>query len=673
MLRASSSLKSVTTSSSRQHDPTSSSSFDSMPQSPSKRKMSSSNSFFGLVFLKRLFVASSSSSGGSSAALSGGQNQQQKSASIISSSVPMLFVKIILPLLALIYLLVESEIVFASSTSSTTSSSVGVAKRNILCDIGVPEFIVFVDAGSTGCRAHTFQVNSVDTDAADGRLFSLTTIGKKVKSQHPLAWLSGKSEREVAEELVPMLEGAMRKIEQIEEDRMQSHGGRKKGKNGGGRVPLYVWATAGMRILTEKEQRELWRSVASVVRTKMPRFAIGREEEHFKTIDGEDEGFYAWLAANYLVGVDVTSIGADVDGFGGLQEEERDRLLREMNARKPLEQSVGAIDVGGGSAQVVTLSASGYMKKTKNISSMGQLRKAVRVKSYLGYGANHMEKRWREALAKRGETRDPCGFIGYEAKTSSNAVLIGSGEYEKCALGLKKQIEKMLAEDGNGDMRLPKASLSEDIGQTKKFLGMSLLYHVTHFISVVMPSSLLTFPKPTLLEIADAGKSLCATSWSVVSSDFDGKDPNTPSDRLNGRCFDAALLDALLSIDDNSNTVGFGFPKYSTGMSSDDEKNGLRMIEYAEDVNGSEVEWTLGAAISEIHPAAKAQASGPGGDAAEFEQTCDIRSSFATVTAVLKKMLAIAFVAIGLFSLYSARAVSNLSSSASLSSLSSQV
>ena len=133
----------------------------------------------------------------------------------------------------------------------------------------------------------------------------------------------------------------------------------------------------------------------------------------------------------------------------------------------------------------------------------------------------------------------------------------------------------------------------------------------------------------------------------------------------------------MLSIDENSNTVGFGFPKYSAGVSSDDSSNGLRMIEYAEDVNGSEVEWTLGAAISEIHPAAKAQASGPGGDAAEFEQTCDIRSSFATVTGVFKKMLAIVFVAIGLFSLYSARAVSNLSSSgnsfSSSASLSSQV
>ena len=57
--------------------------------------------------------------------------------------------------------------------------------------------------------------------------------------------------------------------------------------------------------------------------------------------------------------------------FGGLPEEERNRLFREMNnARKPLEESVGAIDVGGGSAQVVTLSASGFMRKTKKITSM---------------------------------------------------------------------------------------------------------------------------------------------------------------------------------------------------------------------------------------------------------------------------------------------------------------
>ena len=236
--------------------------------------------------------------------------------------------KIALPLLAVAYLLLDVEFFASLSTKGRTFTRGG--SRHIMCDVGVPEFIVFVDAGSTGCRAHTFRVNSLES-TTDGRLFSLTTIGKKVKSEHPLAWLSGKSAKDVEKEIVPMLRGAMAKIERIEEEGL-SKGGRKGKKT---RVPLYVWATAGMRILTDKEQIELWRSVASVVQKSLPRFAIGVEKEHFKTIDGEDEGFYAWLAANYLVGVDVTSIGADVDGFGGLPEEERDRLLRETTARKP--------------------------------------------------------------------------------------------------------------------------------------------------------------------------------------------------------------------------------------------------------------------------------------------------------------------------------------------------
>ena len=53
------------------------------------------------------------------------------------------------------------------------------------------------------------------------------------------------------------------------------------------------------------------------------------------------------------------------------------------------------------------------------------------------------------------EKKDPCSFVGYEVKTSSDAILIGSGDYEKC-VGFEKTDSKMLTEDGNGDMRLRK-------------------------------------------------------------------------------------------------------------------------------------------------------------------------------------------------------------------------
>ena len=608
-----------------------------MPASPSKQKMNHAKaSWIGQNSITRFFEIQASK-GGSSSTRQGCEGVR----ACVSA-----FMRAIVPILCFVYLVVtikrgeggEGEAVFGRSSRS----------KNVMC-AGVPRFVVFVDAGSTGCRAHAFRVNAIEEDTGNGRLFSLTTIGKKVKSKRPLASMFGKTRKEIESELLPMLREAMEKVE-LEEREMRRNTNNKKSGNDrrNDKVPLYVWATAGMRVLSENEQREVWSAVSELVRDELPRFAIGDEAEHFKTIDGEDEGFYAWLAANYLVGVDVTSIGSENNNDNNNLLVEKASQFDEI--RKPLDKAIGAIDVGGGSAQVVTMSG---RTNPRSIKTMQQLRKAVRVKSYLGYGANHMEKRWRNELANRGETSDPCGFVGYEAipEMKSDHALIGSGEYEKCALGLKKQIKTMLLSDGNEDMRLPKTIFEHE---DNKFLGMSLLYHLTHFISVVMPSSLPSFPKPTLLEIGTAAKALCSTNWNVVKSDYDGKDPNTPSDRLNGRCFDAALVDALLSIDENSENVGFGFPKYS------ESRAGLRMIEFAEDVNGSEVEWTLGAAISEIHPAAIAQASGPGGDAAEFEKTCTINSR--SLFESFKNIVAIMFVLFGIVSLYSARALVSISS-----------
>ena len=56
--------------------------------------------------------------------------------------------KIALPLLAVAYLLLDVEFFASLSTKGRTFTRGG--SRHIMCDVGVPEFIVFVDAGSTG-------------------------------------------------------------------------------------------------------------------------------------------------------------------------------------------------------------------------------------------------------------------------------------------------------------------------------------------------------------------------------------------------------------------------------------------------------------------------------------------------------------------------------------------
>ena len=119
---------------------------------------------------------------------------------------------------------------------SSLAAGVGGGAHNILCD-GLPPYVVFVDAGSTGCRAHTFQVVPGELPA-----FALRTMGKKVKGITPLASLAGKTDEQITEALVPMLTKALEKVpEQHRHD-----------------TPLYVWATAGMRVLKDHQQDQLW-------------------------------------------------------------------------------------------------------------------------------------------------------------------------------------------------------------------------------------------------------------------------------------------------------------------------------------------------------------------------------------------------------------------------------
>jgi Golgi nucleoside diphosphatase len=96
------------------------------------------------------------------------------------------------------------------------------------------------------------------------------------------------------------------------------------------RTPLFIWATAGMRLLPQDDQAALYDTLFGLVRHRTA-FAVARADG-FRTISGTDEGFYAWLAANALAGADLTRVMP-----GGA-----------------LPPTLGALDLGGGSAQVVS-------------------------------------------------------------------------------------------------------------------------------------------------------------------------------------------------------------------------------------------------------------------------------------------------------------------------------
>ena len=64
-------------------------------------------------------------------------------------------------------------------------------------------------------------------------------------------------------------------------------------------TPLYILATAGMRLL-EKEQQEA--VLANLRRGIAENFDFYFPDGHLEIISGKQEGIYQWLAINYVLG-----------------------------------------------------------------------------------------------------------------------------------------------------------------------------------------------------------------------------------------------------------------------------------------------------------------------------------------------------------------------------------
>lgn len=91
-------------------------------------------------------------------------------------------------------------------------------------------------------------------------------------------------------------------------------------------VNVYVFATAGMRLLPLETQRMIYDNIYDGFNKDGYLFNLNRD--NLKTISGKDEAYYGWLAANYLGG----SISANL---------------------KRLKETLGSLDLGGASTQIL--------------------------------------------------------------------------------------------------------------------------------------------------------------------------------------------------------------------------------------------------------------------------------------------------------------------------------
>lgn len=353
-------------------------------------------------------------------------------------------------------------------------------------------------------------------------------------------------------------------------------------------TPVYLLATAGMRLLTESEQTSILAEACAYTKEHTD-FLVPECESHFQVISGETEGLYGWIAINYLLG-----------GFD----------------HKPdgRHHTYGFLDMGGASAQIAFVPNKTEAAAHAPDLTLLRLRTLagdtkewqVFVSTWLGFGANEARRRYIQNLVshdrKDKSIDDPCmpsGLIEEVPRTISSSTaelsLIGTGDLNQCLTALEPLLSK--------DAPCPDApclfagvhapSIDFDVNH---FIGISEYYYSTQDVFGLGGA----YDYHTLSE---AVKRHCSRSWSDILDDLaQHKFPaGVKQSKLEDVCFKASWM---------MNVVhdGIGIPRITketsqleTGHNGTEEiKEGARLKGFdgafnsAESLAGTEVSWTLG-------------------------------------------------------------------------------
>lgn len=169
-------------------------------------------------------------------------------------------------------------------------------------------------------------------------------------------------------------------------------------KSNGEVIPVYYYATAGMRLLPDEKQKKLYKSVANWFQSQSD-FDL----KEAKTISGYDEGVFGWLAVNYLSGT--------------------------FSPTNTNQTSLGMMDFGGASMQIALA-----VNETTKLSA-GQLtdivvsnkRYHIFVESFLGLGVNELSHQFlddKHCFAKQYPLPDGLRGAGDAAQCKQNIELL---------------------------------------------------------------------------------------------------------------------------------------------------------------------------------------------------------------------------------------------------------
>ena len=159
-----------------------------------------------------------------------------------------------------------------------------------------------IDAGSTGSRIHVYRFNNCGaTPELEDEVFEQTP---KKEGGSGLSAYPNDAEA-AAKSLDVLMAVALKNVP----DQIQSC------------TPIAVKATAGLRKLGEETSNKILKAVRLRLENEFPFPVLSNDKGGVEVMDGKDEGVYAWITANYLLGKigvpDKTPTAAVFDLGGG--------------------------------------------------------------------------------------------------------------------------------------------------------------------------------------------------------------------------------------------------------------------------------------------------------------------------------------------------------------------
>ncbi|XP_061583779.1 ectonucleoside triphosphate diphosphohydrolase 7-like [Cololabis saira] len=358
-------------------------------------------------------------------------------------------------------------------------------------------------------------------------------------------------------------------------------------------TPLYILCTAGMRLLPESQQAAILDDLVTDVPLEFD-FLFSRS--HAEVISGKQEGVYAWIGINFVLGRFDHADGeeATVEVTTGSQNQPS------ISRRR----TVGIMDMGGASLQIayevpsaITFSSPQEEEAGKSVLAEFNLGCDVEhtqhvyrvyVTTFLGFGGNMARQRYEDRLVNSTFTKsrfltsqtglseakpylDPCLPVGLSdtvVRDNRTLHLRGQGDWARC----QEAVRPFLGLH-NGTMS-PQGVYQAPINfSNSEFFGFSEFFYC-------MEDVLRIGGRYNSEKYSRAAKDYCATRWSTLKQRLDNQlfSQQADSNRLRFQCFKSAWMYEVLH-------SGFRFPSDYPSLKT------------AQLVYDKEVQWTLGAIL----------------------------------------------------------------------------